>query len=315
MIKEYIATILVFLASTTILFGATEYDSIQYVVNDRVITKNEIEVRLFELLAVNKIDLKAVKEVAEFRKKVVDSLIEEVLIDIQANKLMIQVSEDQLDDEIENFRKQRKLGQADFEEALERQQVNLSDFRKNYRRQMLRNQVINREVRSKIKIKDEVLKKIHASKNNKIILIHARHILLRLSPDASEEREHSVKKRILELKNEIESGKSFEETATIFSEDPSAKSNHGDLGFFRMQDMRKEFSDAAFALPLGVISDPVRTPFGYHLIEVIEKKEEALESFEKVRNKLYQEEFQKIFVTQYRQYIERLRNNARLIRR
>lgn len=70
------------------------------------------------------------------------------------------------------------------------------------------------------------------------------------------------------LKKEIENGKiTFEEAAEKYSTCPSG-ANGGDLGYFGRNQMVKEFETAAFKLPIGSISDPVKTQFGYHLIKV-----------------------------------------------
>ena len=70
------------------------------------------------------------------------------------------------------------------------------------------------------------------------------------------------------LKQEIENGDiTFEDAAKKYSTCPSGK-NGGDLGYFGRNMMVKEFEDAAFTLPLGKVSEPVQTQFGYHLIKV-----------------------------------------------
>ena len=70
------------------------------------------------------------------------------------------------------------------------------------------------------------------------------------------------------LKKEIEQGKlTFDEAARKYSTCPSGQ-NGGDLGYFGRNQMVKEFEDAAFKLPIGSISKPVKTQFGYHLIKV-----------------------------------------------
>ena len=75
----------------------------------------------------------------------------------------------------------------------------------------------------------------------------------------------------LEVKTEIESGqRTFAEAAALYSEDGSAESG-GDLGTFDRKRMVAPFTEAAFALPVGRISEPVQTQFGYHLIEVLEQ--------------------------------------------
>lgn len=80
------------------------------------------------------------------------------------------------------------------------------------------------------------------------------------------------KDQALRLKSDIESGKiSFEDAAKKYSACPSG-ANGGDLGFFTYNQMVKPFEDAAFSLPVGKVSAPVKTEFGYHLIKVTAKK-------------------------------------------
>lgn len=79
-------------------------------------------------------------------------------------------------------------------------------------------------------------------------------------------------KEALTIKRDIESGKiSFEQAAKKYSKCPSGQSG-GDLGYFGRGQMVKEFENAAFALPVGKISAPVQTQFGYHLIKVTDAK-------------------------------------------
>ncbi len=74
----------------------------------------------------------------------------------------------------------------------------------------------------------------------------------------------------LELKKRIENGESFEKLAKEYSKCMSREKG-GNLGFFKRGQMVKPFEDAAFSLPVGVISDPVKTEYGWHLIKVTSK--------------------------------------------
>lgn len=73
------------------------------------------------------------------------------------------------------------------------------------------------------------------------------------------------------IKLKLNNGESFEALAKKYSKCPSGQ-NGGDLGYFERGQMVKEFEDAAFALPVGKVSNPVKTQFGWHLIKVYDKK-------------------------------------------
>lgn len=73
------------------------------------------------------------------------------------------------------------------------------------------------------------------------------------------------------IKSKIDNGESFESLAKQYSKCPSGQEG-GDLGYFERGQMVKEFEDAAFALPIGKVSCPVQTQFGWHLIKVYAKR-------------------------------------------
>lgn len=109
--------------------------------------------------------------------------------------------------------------------------------------------------------------------------VHAAHLLLNTRGKDEEE----VKQAIQGLREKALAGEDFLTLAKEHSEDPSAKRNSGDLGFFGKGKMVKPFEEAAFAMAPGDISEPVKTPFGYHLIKVIDKKGGEPRPFEEVK--------------------------------
>jgi len=96
-----------------------------------------------------------------------------------------------------------------------------------------------------------------------------------VSPNASSADTLKAYNRLLELKKRIESGEDFATVATgkDGSEDPSVASNGGDLGFFTAFQMVYPFEEAAYTTPVGKISKPFRTRFGYHILKVTDKRE------------------------------------------
>jgi len=108
--------------------------------------------------------------------------------------------------------------------------------------------------------------------------VHAKHILV--------ESEDQAKKIIADLKG----GADFAALAKQYSKDPGAAQQGGDLGFFKKDEMVPEFANAAFALQPGQTSQtPVHTQFGWHVIMVVEKKQDQPPTFEQARDELRQQ--------------------------
>lgn len=98
--------------------------------------------------------------------------------------------------------------------------------------------------------------------------INASHILLTISPEANPEDTLKVYNRLLEIRQRAVKGEDFGALAMEYSEDPSAKVNKGNLGYFTALQMVHQFETAAYSTEVGKVSDPVRTRFGYHILKV-----------------------------------------------
>jgi peptidyl-prolyl cis-trans isomerase C len=132
------------------------------------------------------------------------------------------------------------------------------------------------------KVYDEAVKQMGQEQE-----VHARHILIRAAAGddkASKDAEDKIKAVIVRLK----SGEDFEKVAKEVTEDPSGKANGGDLGYFSKEQMVPEFSDTAFKLDKGQISEPVKTQFGWHVIKVEDKRLKPMPKFEEVKPQIEQ---------------------------
>ena len=129
-----------------------------------------------------------------------------------------------------------------------------------------------RKILESVSVSDEEAEEFYKANPNLFVTpaqIRASHILV-----AEEEK-------AAELYAKIQSGESFEELAIDNSTCPSGV-NGGDLNFFSKGQMVPEFEEAAYALEVGQVSEPVKTQFGYHIIKLTEKKEDQQHSFEEV---------------------------------
>ncbi len=114
----------------------------------------------------------------------------------------------------------------------------------------------------------------------------ARHILLKLPQDASEEEVEAKRKQIEEIRARIEKGADFAKVAKEVSEDPGSGKNGGDLGFFSRNAMVKPFADKVFNMKKGEISQPVRTQFGWHIILLEEIRPERTIPLKEVKEQI-----------------------------
>ncbi|ENQ3077278.1 peptidylprolyl isomerase PrsA [Bacillus cereus] len=122
---------------------------------------------------------------------------------------------------------------------------------------------IKESIRAQLAMKEAVKKSITDKevKDNYKPEIKASHILVK--------DEATAKK----VKDELAQGKSFEDLAKQYSEDPGSKEKGGDLGYFGPGKMVKEFEDAAYKLKKDEVSEPIKSQFGYHIIKVTDIKE------------------------------------------
>ncbi len=120
------------------------------------------------------------------------------------------------------------------------------------------------------KITEKLLKEAYARLQQEV---NASHILINVSPGAKPADTLKAYNKLQKARKEIESGKPFESVAKRYSEDPSVEKNNGKLGWFSVFQMVYPFENAAYQTPVGQISKPVRSEFGYHLVKVNDKRD------------------------------------------
>jgi peptidyl-prolyl cis-trans isomerase C len=146
---------------------------------------------------------------------------------------------------------------------------------------------------------DEAMKKVYdeaAAKQKPEDEIHARHILV----ETEDEAKAALKR--------VKGGEDFAKVADEVSKDPGSKG--GDLGWFTKDRMVPEFGEAAFKLSPGQISDPVKSQFGWHVIQLQEKRQKKFPAFEEVKEQVAQYVAQK----SQTELIMKLRDGAKIER-
>lgn len=236
-------------------------------------------------------------------KELLEEFITEQLIREEVKRMGIRVSEQDVDNYIQNVMQRSNLTPADLLAALKREGVDMEQYREQVRSQLERGELIERNVKKKVHITTEDLERYYKANGGNFATaakVHLRHILLALPYGASGEEEQAVLARIMDLRNQALNGASFAQLAKQNSEGAGA-ADGGDIGWVDRGALLDELGKVAFSLKVGEISQPVRTSLGYHLVKLEEREKSGSVAFDQVsediRKELYEKALQERFAT------------------
>ena len=118
--------------------------------------------------------------------------------------------------------------------------------------------------------------------------VHARHILFRVNDPSDQAASKAAEDKVKNTIDRIKKGEDFATLAKALTEDPSGKQDGGDLGYFTRDQMVPEFSEVAFKLEKGQVSEPIKTQFGWHVLKVEDKRTREPPPFDQVRGEIEQ---------------------------
>ncbi len=235
-----------------------------------------------------------------------NSLVNTHLINQFLARQNIPVAEQKVDEAVASLEKQLKEDGTDLPSQLQRTGMTLADVRKEYANTFRWLDYLNKKgTDAELKAFAESHKALFNGSQ-----VKASHIVLRTEPKASPSDKEKIRQKLLGIKRDIEANKtSFAEAANKYSEDPAnSEGSGGDIGYFGLNTgIIEEFSKAAFDLKKGAISEPVETPYGYHLILVTDRKEGGAFDFEQNKplvKQVYAAELQKNVLSSERKKAE-----------
>ncbi|MBA7493662.1 Foldase protein PrsA [subsurface metagenome] len=223
---------------------------------------------------------------------VLEFMIIEIIIQQKAKEQNIMVKPEEIDNKIDEL----KL----TAEKLSKVGITTEELRQQIESQILMEKIVVKEVG--IVTEKEVRDYFERSKTNfaKPEEIKASHILLRTEVEAEV------------ILSQLKVGADFVELARKESTDPGTKDKAGDLGFFSRGKMTPAFEKAAFALEIGEISEVVKTPYGYHIIRLEEKKSAQEPNFELEREEIKETITQQKIWTMRSNLLQNLRKEAKV---
>ncbi len=307
---------LVFFSLAAVNCFAVIIDFVAAKVNEEIITLSDVKQRVNDFARARKITSQE-----ELRKLEIDTLkrmIEDKLLLERAKEIGVTVEEKDVDAAIKDIQQKNNIEEQQFEEMLERTGYTLDKYREEIKERILISKVTGMEIRSKIKVLEKDVKKYYKDHKDEFSTpeeVNARHILIAFKEGVSPEK---IKQKSGEIYGRLKKGENFASLARLYSDDGTA-ADGGNLGYFRRGMMVAEFEEAAFSLKIDEVGRPVKTEFGYHIIQVTERKERQAVPFQearseiegKLRQKKWKEKFKEIMdELKSRNYVEILHEEA-----
>jgi parvulin-like peptidyl-prolyl isomerase len=261
-------------------------DGVIAIVNDDVITLSEFE---------EKLPNQNVKITPQQEKIILDQMIEQKLLEQEAEKLGIRVSESEVDNAITSVIGKFNLSDDQMKEVLAKENLTPQQFREQWRLQILSQKVIGAKLQGQLAVTEDEIEeyyKANYGSDERIDEAKIAHILI--TPDAAG-GEEQAKQRAEEVAELAKSGEDFGELAREYSNDTISSVKGGELGYFRKGDLVESLENVAYSTPVGEIGGPVESPAGYHIVKVLDKKtkEGDLDDYrEEIKEKLYREKAQ-----------------------
>jgi parvulin-like peptidyl-prolyl isomerase len=216
-------------------------------------------------------------EYDQLKASIVSYLVQSALIEQEAAKMKVSVSAKDLADRITQIT-QQVGGQKKLDKLLKQQGVTMDQLKTQLKAQMLQEKV-KAKVGESVKVTEAQLKKYYEDPANKSQFVvpdtvTARHVLVKTKAEAEKV------KALLEADN-TDAG--WKKIAKQYSTDPGSKDSGGNLGSFDKSRMVAPFANAAFKLKVNTVSDPVKTQYGWHIIEVTGKTPGTNQTFEQAK--------------------------------
>lgn len=277
------------------------------VVNDDVVTLHQLNSKIEEFTGKKPAHLENQDREAyiNFRRQILDMLVDENIIRDKAEELGFEVSEKELAMSIEKIKQGNQWTQEDFMAAVQKQGLTFEQFKKKMKQEIEKNRLIDYEVKSRVIINDAAIKEYfdehnadyqsHAGVQLAVIFLDRR------SPDAKENADKIV--------SQLKQGKSFQVLAKQYSDGPNAEDG-GNLGMIQMSQLDPKLKSMVNHMAVGEVSRPIIDASGIKIFKLIEKHDNGTKSLEQVRNEIYDILYNRETETLFTSWIKELREQA-----
>ncbi len=298
---------LVALAPASPLSASEIVNRILIHVNSRIITQSQFDARIEQNARENGAPpTAALRE--ELKKSVMEELVNEALLEDRAKELDLITTDQEIEDQIKRLKEQNNVKtDEEFTKSLAASGLTIDRLREQLRRSQTLQRVVGREVQAKVDLSDDALRLIYEREKETWRVpekAHLAEILVSKGDDPS-----AAARRAREASDLLKGGAKFEAVVKDFS-DGGTKSKGGDLGIVAKGELAADIDKAVFSLPVGAVSDPIQTKFGWHLVKVLDKVPVSYKPFGEVKADLLKREQDTQFQKKLAEYLDKLKREA-----
>jgi peptidyl-prolyl cis-trans isomerase SurA len=290
-------------------------EKVAAVVGDNVILASEVEEKAAPLLAdatkMTDPDKRAARATT-LRHEVLERLIDDELILQQATDLKLTITSEQVDQSIDEIKKQNSITDDQLKDALRGQGMSMAAYRADLKRQLLRYRVLNIAVGSRVSISDEEVKAYYERhmKTGENVQVRASHIFVAIPEGADAPMVAEKQVQAQKLLERAQAGEDFAKLAKQYSDDAATRSDGGDLGTFGKDMLPKAIEELVFSMKVGEIRGPVRADRGFHVIKLVERKIKDAKPLAEVQDDIRIQLRQKEMERQTKTYLAELRRKT-----
>ena len=249
-------------------------DRIVAIVDQTVVTEQELESRIRSVTAQFKKQGTELPEESVLRKQILERLISDALQLQYAAQTGLKVDDNQLDRTVERIAEQNQMTLTEFGEALAKDGITMTKFRSDIRSEITIARLREREVDGRVNVTESEIDNYlttQASSNESQDEFEISHILVRTPEEGATEDVQKAKAKVDEAIAQLQAGTSFAKVSASFSDAPNALEG-GNLGWKSGAQMPALFLDALKAMQVGDISPALRSPNGFHILKLTNKR-------------------------------------------
>jgi peptidyl-prolyl cis-trans isomerase SurA len=283
-------------------------------VNGDIITLHELNasIKKFTGAELSDLQVSGTGKFNELRRAVLNTMINDKIAQQQIAKLEIKVSEKDIEESIEQVKRENNLTQEELLEGLKAEGITLEEYKKRIKGEIERFQLVNREVKSKIVVTEQEVKTHYQEHRKAYSQAHEVRLgRIFLSVGDMGDREQRVRARDLgaEIVQRVREGEDFSELAKRHSQGPSA-ADGGDLGWLALANLQQELRERIGKLSAGECTDLMPAPSGFQIIKVVDVKRAGIKPLEEVRDSIYSKLYKEKVEKRYVAWIEELRGKS-----